>query len=635
MNKPPELVITGAGDLFSRGKIWVQRLALVLCLLTPSLWMLANVPPLWRDVDAYHQLTASPGRSTAGGHGPLYSVAVRVPLYLGYRIEQMTGSAEPAGSNFYLAPRLTDTGIYLLILAQHLALCGAAAGLIISATKRFWARLGLAVLFASNHLFYTFVHCVGSESLSMICILAFAGVGLRLIKNEGAPNWQSWGWFALALLAALLTRYVNLLLALVLPIAFLLATAQRAKRGGWRQALIALFIGIGCICVSRAATEALCRTENLRYYSKLGFTFLWRMDFLEAVPEPERTRLLDRVAARTKTADGRQLISILRAMLQEGQPLQAEPVSQRLRAALFPPPAKVRPRRVHYALNDVARAFLLPPTPEHWSAAQKDFAAIRRLALPEISSFLFITTLYYWAHPGEMPQGAGLSTFRNYTPEALTAIPIRSAYLSLWQPLSLNTCLAAWILATVALLFVGLVAKAGQPSPLPTPLPPLSRASPSHTEEEREGAGFSLREKVGMRANRRIWWRSPLVPLLSTTRNPPLVSICSYCVPLVGVGLVMMEVTALVGELIPRYTLPLWMLLWISIILYAGAAADTFFDRRNQSSTLRKAWKERRKLPPPGCEAGRLGSSPNRQNLGGAIRLARLVLILVIVIITP
>ena len=33
-------------------------------LLTPSIWMVSVIPPLWKDVDAYLQLTRPPGSET-------------------------------------------------------------------------------------------------------------------------------------------------------------------------------------------------------------------------------------------------------------------------------------------------------------------------------------------------------------------------------------------------------------------------------------------------------------------------------------------------------------------------------------------------------------------------------------------
>jgi hypothetical protein len=39
---------------------FIQNGALLLCLFAPSAWMIATIPPLWRDADAYVQVTENP-----------------------------------------------------------------------------------------------------------------------------------------------------------------------------------------------------------------------------------------------------------------------------------------------------------------------------------------------------------------------------------------------------------------------------------------------------------------------------------------------------------------------------------------------------------------------------------------------
>src|SRR4029434_5204046 len=141
----------------------------LLFLAMPSLGLMLSVPPLWRAVDAYNQTVRPPGLVTILLHGPLYCTLSRVPLWFEYLISR-SGPAESLGY-FIKHSQLTDAGVYLLVVLQHVALWFGAVYLIYAIARTLLLRLLLAVLFASQPLFYAFAQCVGSEALSMIVIL--------------------------------------------------------------------------------------------------------------------------------------------------------------------------------------------------------------------------------------------------------------------------------------------------------------------------------------------------------------------------------------------------------------------------------------------------------------------------------
>jgi hypothetical protein len=77
--------------------------------------MLSAIPPLWRDVDAYIQVTDAPGSATILQYGPLYCFTSRLPIYLGYTIESVTAGQPLPGLAFFTHPILTDRGVFLLL----------------------------------------------------------------------------------------------------------------------------------------------------------------------------------------------------------------------------------------------------------------------------------------------------------------------------------------------------------------------------------------------------------------------------------------------------------------------------------------------------------------------------------------
>ncbi len=469
------------------------------------------MPPLWRDSDAYNQLVQHPALATVWGHGPLYCLAARVPLYLGYALERMHGPVLPETGKFLGNSGLTNTGILLLIVAQHLGLCAAALVFIRASTGRFFLRLIFAAAFASVPIFYTFAHCVGSETLSMILLLLFATAGLQLVRAPGEISFRGYYLFALLLYALLLTRYVNFVLVGVLPAAFLLSALRGPARAKLTAAFLTLAIGFVSIVLARQTMSDLAHWRKFEYHSRPGFTFLWRLRFLTALPAVERAEVLDRVATRLKTDDARKILALLRNSAGDEAAMQPIAFYDRIPAALFPPETKVkgslRVRRQDDAMNEIARGFLSPPTAPQWRSAWSDFARARGWPCGEVVRYLFETTAYILPRLDEMPEMARLRTFRDTTPAALARIPEENAYLRLWRNVPLDFLLALSASGIVIALLRG----------------------------------------------RRV---------------------ALYSAALLGAGGAMVFSTCLVGAMIQRYTLPLWELAFLALALSLGALVE-------------------------------------------------------------
>jgi hypothetical protein len=213
--------------------------------------------------------------------------------------------------------------------------------------------------------------------------------------------------------------------------------------------------------------------------------------------------------------DARKLIALLEQMHVEGADLNAEPFMQRAIQLLFPRGGAVQWQKLDGALNQMAFAFLLPPTPEHLHVAKTEFVAALKMPVTKISSYLFETTAYYFQHKIEMSACAELVTFRHASADQIRQIPSQHLYFQLWRGLSYNKALVIWFISL--LVFV-----------------------------------VMARRKANVRA------------------------ISAFGIALTAVGLLMTAPTCLLGEFIPRYGLPMWQLLLLSLNIIVGTTADLF-----------------------------------------------------------
>jgi hypothetical protein len=509
---------------------FLRSCLLLLCLFAPSAWMIATIPPLWRDADAYIQATENPLVSTFWGHGPAYCYAVKVPLFAGEQLERLRRHIPATHAPASSQPRLTNSGIWLLIVGQHLALCGAAFYFIVAVTRLFWVRLALALIWASNALAYTFAHCVGSETLSLIFIILLVGKALHLIRSGGEPGWRDWYGFAIALCVCILSRHLNLILIALLPTTFLLSwmlhralgfrasddrqrlELRQLRARDLRQAVIATAIGIACFAMTNLAVHNLARKSRFHPHSRIGFTFLWRLHFLQDFTPEARAALLRKVAARTHSPEARKLLALLEQMLAERADLMTTGPFMQRAIELFNGP--LHWEELDRALNRMAFAFLLPPTTELLYAARTDFVATLRMPSTEISSSLFATTAYYFDNKEQMPGCAELVTFRGANAEKIWQLQFQHRYFRLWQGLSYDRALLVWV---VALSIFVLTAR---------------------------------RRKL----------------------NPGTISALGIALPAIGITFVI--ATCVLDEFSPRFALPMWQLLLLSFYIFLGKTAD-------------------------------------------------------------
>ena len=506
-------------------------------ILAPSIWMLSIIPPLWRDIDAYAQVTLPPGSGTILQYGPLYCFLARIPLYVGYAIDCLARGAPLPAPGFFIHPTLTDSGVFALLLSQHISLCFATFYLIAVTTRLFWVRLILAVAWALNPLFYTFAHCVGTETLSMILVLLIGATGLRIVRYSHQVPGREWVLFGVLLWLSILTRHINAILAGVLPLIFfflstyrliMIRLARSQLRRRWqrlrvRQALqkagLAVGVGICCIVLANVSLRGLCYAVNTSYRSTAGPAFLGRLKFLARVPVEERNQLLDKASENTNSPDVKKLISLLRDSFRDENPnWDAIAFEKNAQEFLFSPQTSTSEKEFYDVLNRTTRAFLYPPDKIFVSAIATDLGASQRITIPDVVSFLFVSTRFYFSHAAKMPQYASLLTFRDRNAAQVFAIFKNHSYFRHPKDLSYRALLFLWLINLA--LFAG----------------------------------------------------------ISRIREQQVAGIASYAAALTIVGLFMMFVNCVLAVFQPRYTLPMWELTIVSISILFGGMMDSLFS---------------------------------------------------------
>lgn len=450
---------------------WLKKMAAtaapLLILAVPSLWLIAAVPPLWRDVDAYVQTVFPLNANTILLHAPLYCILSRVPLWLGY-LTSGAGLAVRLG-HFIKHTQLTDSGVFALVFAQHVALWWAALFFINIITTNLWSRLLLAIFFASHPLFYAFAHCVGSETLSMIITVFLAATGLRIASRYPNIVLRDWILFGALLCGAILTRHINSVLVALLPITIFLIALVRSlhKSLACRHATSALnftlgrsarvwcvsaMTGLSALVLATSFTHLLCWRAHVRWRSKVGFTFVWRLNFINRVPLGLRDQFLAAAASKCQLPEARQLLMKLAERFRQNQLWDPAAFVKEWKVSFTDPHGKIQDEKFDRSLNEMAYALFYPPSSALWSAAVQDFEHATRLRESDVVHYLFVTTDYFFNNRASMPQCERLKTFRE--PRAQLASAANQFYFRWWNPISFRLWSIIWLLLLLRSVFM-------------------------------------------------------------------------------------------------------------------------------------------------------------------------------------
>jgi hypothetical protein len=291
----------------------VSQGVLLLILSAPSLYIFLNLPPLWRDTDAFNEIVSTFAPMGIIHYLPGYCFGGRLIVFTGGIVAGLLGGHGMPHLSIN-APPLTDAGICTLIVAQHLFLVLSLFYAVRTLSDHFPMRVFFAVVFALTPWLYVYANCIGSEGFSNPLVYLIGAFGWDCLRAPKLNKRKILIYFGL-LLAAALTRQINVLLVAGLPIALLpLAGKELILRGAaasltngqsrfryTRKFLIFVVIGLSAIGTSLLVQQTMCWIFRVPFRSTFGETFLYRLSYLEGLPQQERTAILGRIS--TKLGD--------------------------------------------------------------------------------------------------------------------------------------------------------------------------------------------------------------------------------------------------------------------------------------------------------------------------------------------
>jgi hypothetical protein len=292
---------------------YVSLSVLLLILSIPSLYIFLMLPPLWRDEDAFNEIASTFAPRGILHYLPGYCLGGRLIISAGSIVASLLGGHGIPNLSISATP-LSDAGICALIVVQHLFLVLSLFYAVRTLSDKFPIRVLFAVVFALTPWVYVYANCIGSEAFSNPLVYLIAAFGWHCLRTVDLTRRKILTYYGL-LLAAALTRQINVLLAAGLPIALLpLAGKELVLRGlaadstngqspfrYTQRFVIFVVVGLAAIGTSLLVQQTMCWFFRVPFRSTFGETFEYRLSYLEGLPEQERTAILAEIA--TKVGD--------------------------------------------------------------------------------------------------------------------------------------------------------------------------------------------------------------------------------------------------------------------------------------------------------------------------------------------
>src|SRR3984957_4951674 len=369
----------------------VRRFATALPLLIlsiPSLYVLLFLPPLWRDSDGFNEIASTFAPKGIIHWLPGYCLGGRLIVFAGSTVGSLRGGHGIPYLSISITP-LNDTGIYTLVGVQHLFLVLSLFYAVKALSDHYQMRVLFAVFFALTPWIYIYANCIGSEAFSNPLVYLIAACGWNCLRRAELSRRTALIYFGL-LLAAALTRQINGLLAACLPIALLPLAGKELIFGGapgtslkvqsrfhyTRRFVLFVVIGLAAIGSSILVQQTMCWLCRVPFRSTFGETFEWRLSYLEKMPEPERTAILTRIAAKLDDPTVTEALDALNRSLSQGDQWKDMFLFYKIDEILLRSgfnEMQHRTWQIDLKLNRIASSVLLSGDPHFLRAVRKDF----------------------------------------------------------------------------------------------------------------------------------------------------------------------------------------------------------------------------------------------------------------------
>jgi hypothetical protein len=279
--------------------------------------------------------------------------------------------------------------MYTLVVVQHLFLVLSLFYAVRTLSDHIQMRVLFAVFFALTPWPYIYANCIGSEAFSNPLVYLVAAHGWNCLRTAELARRKVLVYFGL-ILAAALTRQINVVLAAGLPIALLpLAGKELILRGAAANLpsgqsrfryirTLGMFVVVGLFAIGTSVLiqQTLCWLFRVPFYSTYGETFSYRMSYLEELPEPERTAILARINTNVGDPVVTEALEALNRSLNAGDKWNNMFLYYKIDELLVRSGINEMQRRtwqIHLKLNRIAAYVLLSGEPNFRNAVWTDF----------------------------------------------------------------------------------------------------------------------------------------------------------------------------------------------------------------------------------------------------------------------